>query len=78
MRIGDSDDFLVIGMDDLGSGWRSVRLEAFASSSRARFSASHDSLSDRGTEDLGRFEGEVHVDGEFANAMCREFGLLLR
>jgi len=125
MRIGHDEIFLLIESEPLDGGYAAMRVEAVASASGRKFTASHDRLmmvtddstvqnfSDFASLKSGQFEttltengwlrfkrnshgaitvryrigswkvsaameGEVVVEGEFANAFCREFSILLR
>ena len=125
MRIGHDDNFLSIESALLDGDYAACRVEAVASASGRRFTASHDRLmldsSDVTMQRLADFvslkieqmeipftesgwlrfqrdshgciavryrisgwkasaamEGEVVVEGEFADRFCREFGALLR
>jgi len=122
MRIGSENNFLMIEVVPVKDGCPVLQVEAVASASGRRFTASHDRLlisrcdldfSDFDSLKSNQFEvafteggwlrfqrdlhgnvtikyriggwsasaamdGEVTVDGEFANKFCREFGALLQ
>ena len=125
MRIGNDDSFLLIEANPLDGGYAALRVEAAASASGRKFTASHDRLmmntddatvrtfSDFASLKTAQFEtiltedgwlnfhrdshgaitvryriggwkasasmeGQVLVDGEFANNFCRDFAALLK